>query len=113
MIVPIKRIILAEPLTEGIVDSIKTFLPKLPKKKEFKIESTPADTRKLQAVRNEIKKTKHQLEVVKMHQKVMNRVQLTPEDITPPKPKAEFKSTKIKNQDPNNPYHKYLKNVYA
>lgn len=110
MIVPIKQIILTEPLTEGIVDSIKTFLPKLPKKKEFKIESTPADTRRLQAIQNEIKKTKHQLEVVKMHQKVMNRVQLTPEDI---KPKAEFKSTKIKNQDPNNPYHKYLKNVYT
>lgn len=110
MIVPIKRIILAEPLTEGIVDSIKTFLPKLPKKKEFKIESTPVDTRKLQAVRNEIKKTKHQLEVVKMHQKVMNRVQLTPEEL---KPKAEFKSTQIRNQDSNNPYHKYLKNVYA
>ena len=112
MIVPIKQIVLAEPLTEGIVDSIKTFLPKLPKKKEFKIESTPADTRKLQAVRNEIKKTKHQLEVVKMHQKVMNRVQLAPEELNP-KPKAEFKSTQIRNQDPKNPYHKYLKNVYA
>lgn len=110
MIVPIKQIILTEPLTEGIFDSIKTFLPKLPKKKEFKIESTPVDTRKLQAVRNEIKKTKHQLEVVKMHQKVMNRVQLTPEEL---KPKAEFKSTQIRNQDSNNPYHKYLKNVYA
>ena len=45
-----------------------------------------------------------------MHQKVMNRVQLTPEEL---KPKAEFKSTQIRNQDSNNPYHKYLKNVYA
>lgn len=106
MIIGIKQII----LQEGFLDSIKSLVPK---KKEFKIESTPADARRLQAIRNEIKKTKHQLEVVKMHQKVMNRVQLTPEDITPPKPKAEFKSTKIKNQDPNNPYHKYLKNVYA
>lgn len=110
MLVPIKQIILREPLTEGLIDSIKSLGTILPKKKEFKIESTPADTRKLQAVRNEIKKTKHQLEVVKMHQKVMNRVQLTPEEL---KPKAEFKSTQIRNQDSKNPYHKYLKNVYA
>lgn len=109
MIIGIKQIILQEGIG-GFLDSIKSLVPK---KKEFKIESTPADARRLQAIRNEIKKTKHQLEVVKMHQKVMNRVQLTPEDITPQKPKAEFKSTKIKNQDPNNPYHKYLKNVYA
>ena len=47
-----------------------------------------------------------------MHQKVMNRVQLTPEELKP-KPKAEFKSTQIRNQDSKNPYHKYLKNVYA
>ena len=112
MLVPIKQIILREPLTEGIIDSIKSLGTILPKKKEFKIESTPTDTRRLQALRNEINKTRHQLEVVKMHQKVMNRVQLTPEDLNP-KPKAEFKSTQIRNQDPKNPYHKYLKNVYA
>ena len=33
MNIPIKQILLTEPLTEGIVDSIKNFLPKLPKKK--------------------------------------------------------------------------------
>ena len=42
MIIEIKQIILNESVNtfRGIVDSIKTFLPKLPKKKEFKIEST-------------------------------------------------------------------------
>ena len=92
------------------MDSIKTIKNKLiPKKKEFKIETTPAGKRKLQAVRNEIAKTKHQLEVVKMHQKYMNKVQLPEQE----KPKPEFKSSQIRNQDPNNPYRKYLKNVYA
>jgi hypothetical protein len=108
MIIGIKQIILQEGIG-GFLDSIKSFIPK---KKEFKIESTPADTRRLKAVQNEIQKTKHQLEVVKAHQNIINGKRYNgepkPEQINPIKADSDstlFKSSKIHPKSPN-PYTK-------
>lgn len=108
MILPIKRII-----TESILDTaVGKISSMLQKKKAFKIESNPSDIakaiaqqKKLANIREQIKKTKHQLDVVKMHQKVMDRVQLAPEDQTE---KPVFKSSKVISQDPKNPYRPYI-----
>ena len=117
--IQIKQIILAEasnsmgtsnsePIQEGLINTIKGLIPQ---KKAFKIESTPADTRRLKAVQNEIQKTKNQLEVVKAHQNIINGKRYNGE----PKPvtrleKSEtdnslFKSSKIHSKV-NTPYTK-------
>ena len=110
------RIEIKQMITEGIVDSaVGKISSMLQKKKAFKIESTPSDIakalsqqKKLASIREQIKKTKHQLDVVKMHQKVIDRVKLTQEDQTE---KPIFKSSKVINKDPKNPYRPYIDNA--
>ena len=119
MIIEIKQII----INEGIMDSFKSLGKLLPKKKEFKITSTPADTRKLQAIEKAKRQIKLEIAAIDMQKKVMDRVQLSPEDLkhlnkpsrllNQPHQPHSFKSSQIKPQDKNNPYRHYLDKVYA
>lgn len=103
--IQIKQIILAEasnsmgtsnsePIQEGLINTIKGLIPQ---KKAFKIESTPADTRRLKAVQNEIQKTKKQLEVVKAHQNIINGKRYNGE----PKPVTRLEKSELLNTNDN------------
>lgn len=84
----------SEPIQEGLINTIKGLIPQ---KKAFKIESTPADTRRLKAVQNEIQKTKKQLEVVKAHQNIINGKRYNGE----PKPVTRLEKSELLNTNDN------------